>query len=240
MEILSYLMGKNASSGGGGDLDWSALGYDTTPEAIQYLYNESKKIQDEWVPAYSIANKYYNNRMTIMPLVDMSSCVDAQNVFYYCERLLQVPLLDTSNITNMRGFFLNCSSLLYVPVLNTSKVTNFANMFSGCSKIEEVPLLDSKRVTTFQNMFNNCTKLKTVPVFDMTSASSLQGMFSGCPALSDTSLDNILKMCSSKPDYAYTKTLAYLGFSSTNYPAERIQALPHYQDFLDASWTIGY
>ena len=40
----------------------------------------------------------------------------------------------------------------------------------------------------------------------------------------------------------YSKlALAQLGITDTTaYPTSRIQALPHYQDFLDAGWTIGY
>ena len=36
------------------------------------------------------------------------------------------------------------------------------------------------------------------------------------------------------------KNLSEQGFTSANYPATRIQALPHYQDFVSAGWSIGY
>ena len=57
-------------------------------------------------------------------------------------------------------------------------------------------------------------------------------------SLTNESLDNILQFCiTSKIENG---TLQYLGFDSNVYPINRIEALPHYQDFLDAGWTIGY
>ena len=64
-------------------------------------------------------------------------------------------------------------------------------------------------------------------------------MFFYCFSLSDTSLDNILQMCINATSYTATKTLNHIGIYLDTYPASRIQALPHYQDFLDAGWTIG-
>ena len=63
-------------------------------------------------------------------------------------------------------------------------------------------------------------------------------MFSSCNKLTDTSIDNILQFCITSK--RKNGTLKYLGFNSNAYPINRIEALPHYQDFLDAGWTIGY
>ena len=116
--------------------------------------------------------------------------------------------------------FGSCKSLLNIPQLNTSNVTNMNSMFSGCERLINVPQLDTSNVT------------------------NMSSMFGGCVSLNDTSLDNILQMCINAASYTGTKTLKTIGFQYTNmtskYPASRIRALPHYQDFIDAGWTIGY
>jgi len=90
------------------------------------------------------------------------------------------------------------------------------------------------------NMCNGCINLTTIPLLNTSSVETMTNMFSSCSNLTDTSLDNILQMCVGATSYTGTKTLATLGFNATNYPATRIQALPHYQNFIDAGWTIGY
>ena len=62
-----------------------------------------------------------------------------------------------------------------------------------------------------------------------------------CPNLTDTSLDNLLQMCiNSNVTSSTRKNLNDVGLTATDYPVSRIQALPHYQDFINAGWTIGY
>lgn len=122
--------------------------------------------------------------------------------------------IDTSNMSNMNSMFNTCTHLYSIPLLDTSNVTNMANMFTRCLFLTDVPLLNTSKVT---NMY---------------------GMFSDSFRLTDTSLDNVLQMCINSLET--NKTLTRLGFTSTYYSASRIQALPHYQDFIDAGWTIGY
>jgi hypothetical protein len=95
-----------------------------------------------------------------------------------------------------------------------------------------------------QKMFQNCYNLASVPLLDtsaITGSSSFASMFTNCYNLTDTSLDNILQMCINATGYTGNKTLSALGFTnSTIYSESRIQALPHYQAFVNAGWTIGY
>lgn len=118
--------------------------------------------------------------------------------------------------TDLSQWFLRYWNLETAPDMNTSSVTNMSQMFSMCNSLTDVPIYNTTSVTNFTNMFLNCV------------------------SLSNTSLDNILQMCIGATSYNGTKTLTQLGFNSTNYPSATIQALPHYNDFLTAGWTIGY
>lgn len=135
--------------------------------------------------------------------------------YMFCGYITDLPMLDMSNVTSMKNFASD-SHTTTVPQYNTSKVKDMSYSFQNCTSLLNVPLLNTSKVTNFRSAFQNC------------------------PNLTDQSLDNILQMCINAPSYTSTKTLARLGFTSTNYPASRIQALPHYQDFIDAGWTIGY
>lgn len=136
----------------------------------------------------------------------------ANYMFYYY--IADLPMINMSNVIDMQ-YFASYSKTTLVPLYNTSDVTSMYYAFQNCSNLSDVPLLDTSKVTNFRNMFQNC------------------------PNLTDQSLDNILQMCINSL-VGSGKTLARLGFVSTNYPASRIQALSHYQDFIDAGWTIGY
>ena len=138
----------------------------------------------------------------------------------------------------MSSMFNNCTSLKEVPQLNTSNVTNMSSMFNNCTSLKEVPQFDTSKVTNMRYMFNNCTSLEEIPQFDISNVTDMRYMFQSCNKLTDTSIDNILQFCITSK--IQNGTLKYLGFNSNDYPINRIEALPHYQDFLDAGWIIGY
>lgn len=197
MDVTSYLLGKNASGGGGdSDLDWSAIGYDKPPKSVTSDYDYAKQIKDNWVPSTDLTAKFENNsNIIIMPLVDTSEVTNMSYMFSYCSNLKEIPQFDTSNVINMR------------------------QMFQGCTYLKVVPLLDTSKIS---------------------SSLYINQMFNSCINLTDESVDNILQMAINATNVTSGKTLTALGLSSSYYPATRIQALPHYQDFIDAGWTIGY
>lgn len=219
MDVLSYLLGKESSGGGG--LDWSAIGYSEEPQSIEDDYNYAKDIYDNWDNTETnLQEKFQSDtKLRIMPLVDTSKAQSTYKMFRLCSSLANVPLLDLSNVQDGGSMFQNCSSLVSVPLFDTSKFPSFNAVFSGCASLKDVPLFNTSSVR---------------------GSSAFQNTFTGCPNLTDASLDNILQMCINATLYSSTKTFARLGFTSAEYPTSRIQALPHYQDFIDAGWTIGY
>lgn len=218
-ETFTELVPEVLNIPSGGDTYWSAIGYTEPAKYLEVPYNYAKQIYDNWD----------------------STQTDLEAKFDGDTNLVIFPLVDTSNAIMMWYMFRDCTELESVPQLNTSNATTMNTMFSYCSKLEIIPLLDTSNVSNMQNMFSNCSLLKDVPQFNTSKITTMRNMFSSCPKLTDTSLDNILKMCINTTSvYARTKTLYDMGLRSTSYPASRIQALPSYQDFINAGWTIGY
>lgn len=243
MDITSYLLGKNSSGGGGGgsDLDWSALGFDGRPLSIKEGYDYAVEIMNNWDATSTMNSKFLRDtNLMFMPLVDISKTSNLNNMFQYCNDLMQVADLDYSKATYLDYIFSGCVQLKSISNFNVNGRLQYS--FDTCSKLETIQ--GNLKPTGLRYAFNNCTKLKNIPLIDGSNISgnnALQNTFSGCTSLTDTSLDNILQMCIGVNNYSSTKTLRHLGISDTTvYPASRIQALPHYQDFIDAGWTIGY
>lgn len=206
----------------GGDIDWTAIGYSGMPQNITDGYNHAIDILNSWdSTTNTFGSRFSSDRqLSIMPLLDIPNIINLTGAFYGCYSLVSLPLFNTENITNMSECFRECGALMSIPKFNTSKVTKMQRMFVNCYSLATVPLLDTSAVTG-----NN----------------SFTEMFINCSVLTDTSLDNILQMCINAVNYTGTKTLRTLGIMSTTiYPTSRIEALPHYQDFIDAGWTIGY
>ena len=208
----------NIPSGSGG-LDWSAIGYSDTPQYVVDGYNYAKNIYDNWDNTVTSLSFYFNADLNLvyMPLVDTSNVTNTQKMCYGCNNLENFPLLNTSNVINMNNMFYYCSHLETIPQFNTSSVTDMSNMFTGCSNLKSIPQFNTSSVTKFNNFIDSNVK-----------------------QLTDTSLNNILKMCIGATTYTGTKTLYQLGFRSSMYSASKIQGLTNYQDFIDAGWTIGY
>lgn len=215
------------------------------PTDISSMFVECLNITD--VPLFDTSN-VTNMSLTFsgctnlvnIPLYNTSNVTDMSYTFNGCSELETIPSFNTSNVTNMGSMFSGCTSLTSVPLLNTSKVNRMDSMFNRCTKLEEIPLFDTSNVTNMSSMFNSCPKLKTIPLLDTSSVTTFGYMLNGCNSLTDASLDNILQMCINASSYNGTKKLTQFQLPRNYYPASRIQALPHYQDFIDAGWTIGY
>lgn len=145
--------------------------------------------------------------------------------------------------TDLSSKYSGNDNIVYFPQVDTSITTTMQSMFHTGRSLQEIAPINTSNVTTMKQMFYGCVSLRYVPVLDtsnIASASGLNQMFNSCKNLTNESLDNILQMAINAVKVTSNKTLAALGLSSTYYPASTIQALPHYQDFIDAGWTIGY
>lgn len=188
----------------------------------------------------TLANCLYTKLLKKIPFFEVPNTFTNLSYCFCGFKGTEIPLIDTSNITYLESFCSACDNLLAIPLFNTSKVTNFSFAFSQCKSVETIPLLDTSNGTNFSNMFSNCHSLKNLPLLNLSKATNLNSVFNNCYNLTDESLDNILQMCINATSYTGTKTLARLGFNNNYYPVSRIEALAHYQDFINAGWTIGY
>ena len=162
------------------------------------------------------------------------------NSDYNYAKEIQDTWVPTENLGNK---YYSNTTISYMPTVDTSITTNMRSTFWGCRNLYGIASLDTSNVTDMYQMCRNCSNLIDFPLINaskLTSDGKKSEMFANCHKLSDASLDNILQMCISMTSLnsTATKTLESIGISSGY--TSRIQALPHYQDFLDAGWTIGY
>lgn len=182
---------------------------------------------------------FYNcSNLQIVPLFDTSNVTTMESSFQGCLKIQNMPLLNTGNVTNMRNMFNNCNLLTTVPLFNTSKVTSMANMFYNCYAITSIPNFDTSALQLMQSMFYNCSLLTTVPSFNTNKVTNMYNAFSGCGRLSNDSLNNILLMCANATSYTGTKTLKYIGLTSTQ--ANNCTQLSNWASAQSAGWSKGY
>lgn len=220
MDITSYLLGKNASGGGG-----SEKYFVDTVNATNASYVVKSLLKE--IPEITLASN----------LTTLSSA------FQYCTELVTAPpITNMEQVTDTSNMFEYCSKLINVPNYNTTNVTSMSYMFDGCSLLETAPQFDTSKTTSTTSMFSNCAELKNVPQYNFENATALTNMFRNCLKLTDESLNNVLASCITVTNkYTDTKTLKRIGINNYSaYPTSRIQALPHYQDFISAGWSIGY
>lgn len=225
----------------GADIDWVALGYTTTPQVLLDGYAYAKQIKDNWTTPTAMWSTYYNDRnLMFFPMVDTSKVEYFNGTFNNCSKLIYVPQIDTSSATDMSSMFVSCPALTSVPTLDTSKVTSMYMMFTTDYSLKSIGNFDTHSVTNFYRTFYNCTSLENVPVLNLSSATTIGDMFYGCSKLTDQSLDNVLQSCITATSYTGAKRLNVLGFNASRVPYEKVISLPHYQDFVDAGWEVGY
>lgn len=159
---------------------------------------------------------------------------DDATIFKYIKR---APMLETANKTDFGSMCSGCISLIEVPLWDTSSATDMSYMLGGTA-ITSSPQFNTANVTNMQNMFKDCTALTTVPVFNTAKVTNMWNMFNNCPALSNDSLNNILTMLTNATTYTNTKTLKFIGLSSTQ--ATTCTTLSNWAACEAAGWTTGY
>lgn len=139
---------------------------------------------------------------------------DISNLFYEFYDLEEIPTIDFSSVTVMQSVFNKCRTITSINLGNTPNLTDIFRCFDGCTNLVDISIFNTSKVTNMRNCYRDCS------------------------SLSNDSLNNVLKMCINATSYNSTKTLAYIGLSSTQ--ATICQGLSNYADFISAGWTTGY
>ena len=236
MDITSYLLGKKAS-GGGGEGAEDYFGSTTNQPNFSYLI---KKLPKAETTSTMITGVSGSASLVEIEELSIPNVTTLSNAFNSCSNLEKVKLITSSALTNINNAFYGCSKLNEISLFNTENVTTMEGCFRNCESLVTIPQYNTKKVSTFKRFAYGCSNLENFPQLDFSSATDLSEMFVDCRKLTDTSLNNILLSCISATSYTGTKTLTHLSIYSYMYPVSRIQALPNYQDFLNAGWTTGY
>ena len=191
MDILSYLLGKKAGSGSGGETrNWAEVGYESEPEFLSTAFTHAKEIYDEWDPTETnlFAKFQADLDLIYFPLVDTSNVTSMESMFISCGYLEYVPAIDTSNVTTMLRMFAYDNSLKEVDFTNfdTSNVTTMERMFFRAYGLRKLVMpFDTAKVTNFSHFCEDDYYLAEVDMssFDSPLVTDCTYMFSNCKAL---------------------------------------------------------
>lgn len=139
MDVVSYLLGKNA--GGGGT---PSGGGKIQPIALEFRNYNGDKIN---------ANIVDTSRLTTMKSM-FANCVNVE--------MLDLSGWNVSNATNAQFMFLYCSKLQEIKTganWDTSRITNFSSMYSGCTLLKTIPYSSANSATNMSSMFDGCNSL---------------------------------------------------------------------------------
>lgn len=144
------------------------------------------------------------------------------------------------DITNCNSAF-EYNDVVDAPLFDTSSCTTFNSMFNGASHLKSLPEYDMSNAKDASNFCNACYQLESVPAYNWGSITGMNwyNSFTGCSALSDESLNNIMKSFSTMSNIASSqKRLMYAGLSEAQ--ANRCTELPNWSILESDGWRTGY
>ena len=166
-EMATEISNIETGGGSGGDIDWSVIGYDSTPQSILNGYNYAKEIQDNWDNSIeNLSSKFSGDiKLIIMPLVDTSNVKNFRSFYYDCSKLLETPKINTSKGTDFNSMYYRCTGLESIPQLDTSNGENLSSMFTYSSNLIMIPLFDTSKCNKISSIFTYCNKITTLGGF---------------------------------------------------------------------------
>lgn len=138
MDVTSYLLGKNASGGGGG----------STTKLVPLTL--------------SLSN--YEGDTIDATLIDTSRLTTMKNMFANCTgvKTLDLSGWDTSNATSVNNMFYNCGSLENLSYFAIPKATNISGMFIDCNKLTNESVDNILRICISATSFTGTKRLSSI------------------------------------------------------------------------------
>jgi hypothetical protein len=113
----TIIQGGGSSSGNG--LDFTELGYPSTPYYIQEAFDYAKEIKENFPEDTNLSYKWQEDKKLVyFPAVDMSSVNNLFEAWRGCENLEYLPALNTWSCTNFHSCLLECTNLRRVEYLD--------------------------------------------------------------------------------------------------------------------------
>ena len=208
-DFSSYSVAIDNLPSSGGGLDFSVIGYDSTPEPLNSGIEYAKQIKDTWDSSITNCESKYDgdSNLYFFPVVNVDN-VTNMNQMFSNSNILVVPDLNTPKCNNLLGIFNGCGSLLYADLSNwtLSKVSSVSSMFYRCERVSTIIFPKGLRPRYASSMFSNCTALTQVNIkdIDFSQCIDMSDAFAYCWGLTvipslDTgrcnSLDGIFQDC---------------------------------------------
>ncbi len=134
------------------------------------------------------------------------------------------------------------SFITELPELNFENFRGSTNgFFQNYNKLKTIKIKNTEHVGSIQSWFRSCTTLENVIGLNCSGIANNQGfqsVFVSCPSLTDDFLKTIPDFCVQATNYNGTKTLAYMGLTSTQ--AAVCTQGSNWSACEAAGWTTGY
>lgn len=123
---IAYTKTTIGGSSGNG-LDFTELGYPSTPYYIQEAFDYAKEIKENWTTITNTNLSYKwqeDKKLVYFPAVNMSSVNNLYHAWEGCENLEYLPSLNTGNCTNFQACLFGCTNLRRVEYLDFAANVN--------------------------------------------------------------------------------------------------------------------
>ena len=178
MDIMSYLLAKDSSGGGGGstvdlsDYFNSTISYGTSSKGG--WKDVAKRIPDEMtINNASCAYMFSGYPASTIPNLTIGENITVTNCSYMFNSCRQVEVfdlstLDLSSVTDVTSMFYYCQSATKIDIrtLDNTIITNSSNMMGNISSGCLIIVKDDDFKTWLTNKFSSLTNVKTVDEYE--------------------------------------------------------------------------
>lgn len=235
--ISFYASGKNSPNGLSIDL---TVGNNAT-QGVTCSFENAKISGDFEDTVSSIVILNCESMQSFFRGTTLIKCEDSSigpNIQVFCRN--NTPI-------NCSFAFMNAISEGCIISPDIEKVGNGISLFEGLTfnngnaeiNIDDIDFSTATRLDkAFAN--SNVVTIDHIDQANFSTCTIFENMFQNTSTLDNNTINGILKALTTATSYSGTKTLAYLGFTSANYPAADIQSMSNYSAFTAAGWSIGY